>query len=145
MPEYCDAACQKLLLDSGMAKIAADLYGRTIKRVAERAPNQMRPVDLEAPQFFSDAAELFEESATRYLAGKLSKSEKEALLKQLQEQCYNAGYLITWSQMDDAAFVAHAKAWTDKIFAWVKADQKFFLEHVAGVKSEEAPDIAPGE
>ena len=144
MPELCDAGCQKLLLDSGMAQIAADMYGRTIIRVNDRAPNQIRPVDMEAPLFFRQVAALFEESARRYLEAKPSKAEKAALLEQLQKQCYRADELIAWSLKGDDQFVQHAAAWTAKLFAWAKEDQTFFLEHVAGVKpEEEAVDELP--
>ena len=143
MPELCDAGCQKLLLDSGMARIAADLYGRTIKRVGDRV-QVLRPVDFEAPQFFSAVAELFEESARRYLEGKPSKKEKEALMAELAKFCYEADDFIAWSQKGDDQFVQHATAWTAKIFAWAKSHQAFFLENVAGVNPEaESPEKTP--
>lgn len=124
MPESCDSACQKLLLDAGMVQIAAETYDRVIKRFTG-----LRAVYYEAPQMFIDFCGLCHTSAARFLDSKqLTAEQHDALIADLYQFCYQAGYILDWCRNTDSDIVDNAAGWTAKLFEWQKEHQAVFLE-----------------
>ena len=149
MPDNeCDAACQKIIIDTGMAVFAMRMYQTTIDSFAA-----LRAVDSEVPYFFI-AAVLGEpnvvascdcDNGTPALSGfyqvaqwlnrqKLTATQRATLTAQVQKDCYRSDDLIAWSLKTEAEIVAHAPAWTAKILDWVKDDQTVYTQLVAEVK-----------
>lgn len=121
MGDECDAACMKIIIDTGMGVFAAGLYGRTL----ERNTASFAPVDYEAPQFYIDAALKFGEIAQNLSDGNLSKAQRDSLMEQIDKQCYRADYMITWSRVP-APSAEVVNAWTNNLFLWTKEDQEFY-------------------
>jgi hypothetical protein len=135
MPENCDAACVKIIIDTGMGVFAANLYSRSLVRRTET----FAPVDYEAATFYADFLGTLSGNcgdcgvdgiAQQFNRAKLNEGQRERLMAQVQKTCYRADSLIEWSRVarPTAADVAQ---WTERLFTWAKDDQNFYTAFAA--------------
>lgn len=125
MPENCDAACVKIIIDTGMGSEAARLYAGVIARHAAT-----RPIDIEVALFYARAVEtIIQPVALALNKLHLNTDQHERLMAQVDKQCYRADHLIAWAQAgpDDGRI----PGWTDELLAWAKDDQTFYTELAA--------------
>lgn len=119
-------------IDNGMGSEAARLYAGVVGGMAN-----LRPIDQQAPLFYARIVEnILHPLASRLLGGdmgKLSVDQTDALMAQIDKQCYRADQLIAWAQVgpDDGRI----PGWTDELLAWAKDDQVFYTELAAEIGS----------
>lgn len=136
MPENCDAACVKIIIDTGMGSEAARLYAGVIARHAATRPIDIatRPIDIEVALFYARGVEtIIQPVALALNKLHLTTDQHERLMAQVDKQCYRADHLIAWAQAgpDDGRI----PGWTDELLAWAKDDQTFYTELAAEIGS----------
>lgn len=139
MPNDCDQACQKLLLDAGMSVFANRLYESVISKIVG-----LRAIDYLAPSFYvatilgepaggSDDCECDTKpqgflKLSLWLDSRLHGADHDTLMAQNAKECYRSDDLIAWANKPPAAIVTHVEAWTAEIFEWAKDNQTVYTE-----------------
>lgn len=133
-PGQCDPACVKIIIDGAMVRFALKLYARVAATI-----QGIRAIDLYAPTFFDEQVEhVFQPVAQIMNRWHLSSDLQARLMEQVQEECYRADDLITWSRMAPIEWTdVRVAAWTEKIFAWAKDDQTFYTAFAKEVETKE--------
>lgn len=125
MPDQCDAACMKIIIDTGMGISFGKLYGRVLARTPS-----LRPIDYETPMLYADALGDFREAAQALNSHRppLSAEQRNRLMAQVDKACYRADKLLAWSEKDEVFITSHAQGWTAELLGWVKDDQTVYTE-----------------
>ena len=124
MPENCDAACVKIIIDTGMGAEAAKLYRSMIRG---------EPLFTAAATFYAGVVENVVKPAAQALnALRLSRAQQERLDAQINLQCYpRADYLLRWAQSDPND---RRESWGNDLLKWVADDQKFLIDLVTELR-----------
>lgn len=118
----CDAACVKIIIDSGMAIVAVARYIKALMRSGLVGPA------IEAAEFYSDVMELVRESALNLnREHQLSADQRAAMMTQIDVACYRANTLVGWSKKTIEEVRLRADEWTIKIDGWAKDNADFFV------------------
>lgn len=119
-------------IDNGMGAEAARFYAGVVGEMAN-----LRPIDQQAPLFYARVVEnILHPLASGLLSGemgKLTAAQTDALMAQIDKQCYRADQLIVWAQADSAD--GRIPSWTDELLLWIKDDQTFYTELAAEIGS----------
>lgn len=121
MPEGCDAACEKIIIDTGMAVLAAlEMYAPSLDHagITGSARNVVG--------FYVKSVDLFTKQAQKLNAIPLRGERHARLMAQIQEMCYRAAHLVAWSLESDDEIRENAASWRDAILVWAKNDQEVF-------------------
>lgn len=137
MPEYCDPACVKIIIDTGMGAEAARLYAGVIKGTLG-----VQPLDWEAPLFYARAVESTVRPAAQAILDmpKTKSQQHDAVMAEIDKQCYRADAFIAWAKEPPADRANRAAAWTETILGWAKFDQLFYTEMAAEIGEKKTKD-----
>lgn len=124
----CDADCVKIIIDTGMATLAATKMYAPALDLAGVTGSSRTVVD-----FYVASVELFTERAQELNEKKLTEEQRAKLTAQIQKMCYRADDLVKWSCADTDTIREKARVWRDEILAWAKDDQTVFTALVAEV------------
>lgn len=123
-----DDGCTKCVIDQGMGRSAAKLYGAVINRIAG-----LRPIDYHIHDFYINAQNDFQ-AAIEEVYGRFDKDQLTRLFAQLDKACYHANDIVAWCDKSDAFIASHAAGWTTKFIEWVKEDQDVYVALIKEIK-----------
>lgn len=115
----CNPDCQKIIIDTGMGREAAELYASVVDKMDN-------PLHAATARFYGAVVTLTERVAQAILHS-LDSDQLRRMMEQIDKACYRADWLIAWAQEDPQMTIAtRADDWTNQLFAWAKDDQNFY-------------------
>lgn len=129
MPEGCDAACEKIIIDTGMAVFAAaDVYAGVLDDFEIKGAGR-RIVD-----FYISTVDLFAKVAQWLNSKHLTEEQRSRLMEQIDKMCYRSDILLNWSFESESTIRDRAGTdWRDAIRGWSKDDQNVFTALVGEI------------
>ena len=113
--------CTKCVIDYGMGRAGANLYGFVVGRITG-----LRPIDYGIHQFYIDAVNDFQRGV-EMIYHRLDKSQMQRLVEQLDKACYRANDMVAWCNRPEKEIVGKAGLFTEKFIEWVADDQAFYV------------------